>query len=72
MTSYKFMNKNIAWALYRALTEDPFYIRLEKSHPLSPEAAKQVMLQYYDYAMKEAVSHGELVVTPDGISGAGT
>lgn len=71
MGPYEFMNKNIAQALYRALTEDPFYISLEKSHPHDPETAKDAMLQYYDYAMKEALSHGKLVVTPDGTSGAG-
>lgn len=71
MAPYKFLNKDIAQALYRALTEDPFYISLEKNHPLSPEAAREAMLQYYDYAMKEARSHGVFIETPDGTSGAG-
>ncbi len=71
MPPYHYMNKDIAQALYRALTEDPFYISLEKSHGNSPAAAKEAMLQYYDYAMQEARSHGVYIETPDKTSGAG-
>ncbi len=71
MPPYHYMNKDIAQALYRALTEDPFYISLEKSHGNSPGSAKEAMLQYYDYAMQEARSHGVYIETPDKTSGAG-
>jgi ribosomal protein S18 acetylase RimI-like enzyme len=67
--TYPFMNKEIAEALYGALTEDPFYITLEQG--ISPAAkAKKAMLRYLDYSMKEARIHGKLCMPENKNHGA--
>jgi len=68
--TYPFMNKEIARALYAALTEDPFYIILENH--ASPDAgiARQAMLKYMDYSMKEALAHGKLCLANNQNHGA--
>ena len=68
--TYSFMNKAIAMALYEALTEDPFYITLEKRSSIDPAAAKKAMLRYLDYSMREAQAHGELCLAKDLVHGA--
>ncbi len=68
--TYSFMNKAIAMALYEALTEDPFYITLEKKSATDPAAAKKAMLRYLDYSMQEARTHGELCLAKDLAHGA--
>jgi ribosomal protein S18 acetylase RimI-like enzyme len=49
--------------LYEALTEDPFYITLEKRSASDPATAKRAMLRYLDYSMQEARTYGELCLT---------
>ncbi len=68
--SYTFMNRPAAQALYFALTQDPFYITLEKKSSPDPDAAREAMLRYMDYALREARDHGRLTFTPDKASGA--
>jgi len=68
--TYPFMNREIATALYGALTEDPFYITLEKSSSGDAVKAKEAMLRYMDYSMKEARTHGELCIPEDTNHGA--
>jgi len=58
--TYPFMNKQIAMALYGALTKDPFYITLEQHASTDAATAREAMLRYMDYSMKEARTHGEL------------
>ncbi len=68
--TYPFMNKEIALALYEALTEDPFYITMEKHSSTDAAAAKEAMLRYMDYSMKEARTHGELRIPKNENHGA--
>lgn len=71
MPPYTYLNYSAALALYRALiTEDPFYITLEKCISPDPSTAREGMLRYMDYALREARDHGDLRLTPDGESGA--
>lgn len=70
MPPYTFLNRPAAKALYSALTEDPFYITLEQQSRHSGHDAKESMLRYYDFALKEAGEYGRLVFTPDRQSGA--
>ncbi|MCG8619535.1 MAG: GNAT family N-acetyltransferase [Desulfobacterales bacterium] len=70
LTPYTFNNREIARALYQALTEDPFYITLEQHSASDREAAREAMFRYYDYALAEARDHGRLTLTPDERSGA--
>ncbi len=67
---YTFINRPVAKALYHSLTQDPFYITLEKQSNPDPETAREGMFRYYDYALQEARGHGRLIFTPDQISGA--
>ena len=68
--TYPFMNKNIAMALYGALTEDPFYITLEQQASTDSATAREAMLRYLDYSMKEARNHGELQIPENQNHGA--
>jgi ribosomal protein S18 acetylase RimI-like enzyme len=70
MMTYPFMNKEIATALYEALTEDPFYITLEQQVSQDAAAAREAMLRYMDYSMKEARAHGKLYLPADRNHGA--
>lgn len=58
--TYPFMNKQIATALYGALTDDPFYITLERHASTDAATAREAMLRYMDYSMREARTHGKL------------
>ncbi len=58
--TYPFMNKQIALALYGALTDDPFYITLERHASTDAATAREAMLRYMDYSMREARTHGKL------------
>ncbi len=68
--TYPFMNKAISIALYEALTQDPFYITLEQRASIDPATAKEAMLKYMDYSMKEARDHGNLGLTKELAQGA--
>lgn len=69
--AYTYTNRPAAQALYRALiTEDPFYITLEQKAGPDPETAREAMVRYMDYAIREARDHGDLRLPPDGQSGA--
>lgn len=71
MPPYSYLNQPAAQALYLALiTEDPFYITLEQKSGPDPDTAREAMIRYMDYAIKEARDHGQLVLTPDRSSGA--
>ncbi|MCG8634667.1 MAG: GNAT family N-acetyltransferase [Desulfobacterales bacterium] len=70
MTPYTFINRPAAGALYQALIRDPFYITLENRSSPDPATAREAMLRYYDYAMREARDHGRLTFPPDRTSGA--
>ena len=59
--SYLFRYRKHAEALYLALTEDHFYITLEKSVG-DDESGREAMLKYMDYSMIEAESFGELLL----------
>lgn len=62
MTQYFFFNRKIALSLYEALAKDPFYITM--ANTVSPDhgKAREGMLKYLDYAMKEARDNGELTL----------
>ena len=52
------------------MTQDPFYITLEKRVSIDPATAKKAMLKYMDYSMKEARAHGNLCLTKELTHGA--
>ena len=68
--TYPFMNKEIATALYEALTKDPFYITMEQQVSQDTAAAREAMLKYMDYSMKEARTHGQLCLPENKTHGA--
>ena len=57
---YKFKYKNFAEALYEALSNDAFYITMEKS--VNNGSSKEAMLRYMDYSMLEAEKYGDLII----------
>lgn len=61
---YRLEYPDYAEALYRALGDDAFYLRMAQT-AASPTAAKSHMLKYLDFSMREAQQYGELY-TPDG------
>ena len=64
MHPYTYLNPSAALALYRALiTEDPFYITLERCISPDPDTAREGMLKYMDYALREARDYGDLRLT---------
>lgn len=65
---YEFSHRILAEALYEALTEDAFYITLEKS--VTEGSAREAMLRYLDYSMVEAHRYGVLLISADHKSGA--
>ena len=67
--NYSFAYREIAEALYFALTDDAFYISMELSvdHVNSP---REAMFRYMDYSMTEAEHYGELVIPEDHYHGA--
>lgn len=65
---YEFSHRILAEALYAALTEDAFYITMEKS--VTKGSAREAMLRYLDYSMVEANRHGVLLISADRKSGA--
>ncbi|MCP4722775.1 MAG: GNAT family N-acetyltransferase [Desulfobacteraceae bacterium] len=67
---YPFTNKEIAQALYEALTKDPFYITMEQGASKDTATAKEAMLRYMDYSMEEARTHGELRIPKNKNHGA--
>ena len=70
MTTYTFLNREAARALYLALVPDPFYVTLEDRCGREPETAREAMFRYMDFALKEARDHGRLTLPPDNASGA--
>ena len=64
---YNYLNKEAATVLYDALIEDPYYILMEKT---VPQNAKEGMLKYYDYSMREAQQYGALFIPTGQIYGA--
>lgn len=65
---YNYSYRLPAEALYLALTEDAFYLTLEKS--VTDGSAREAMLRYMDYSMIEAAQYGKLLITSDNESGA--
>lgn len=65
---YEFSHRILAEALYEALTEDAFYITMEKS--VTNGSAREAMLRYLDYSMVEAHRYGVLLISADHKSGA--
>lgn len=63
--AYEFAYREIAEALTSTLSEDPFYITVGKAVSEDPEKAREGMVRYMDYSMKEAKKYGELFI-PDG------
>ncbi len=66
--TYQFSYRKPAEALYRALTEDAFYITMEDS--VVESSAQEAMIRYMDYSMIEGEIYGELVVADDHGLGA--
>ena len=60
---FTFKYRNHAEALYRALTDDAFYIAMENA-VLKEESSKEAMLRYMDYSMREADLYGCLYIPP--------
>ena len=65
---YEFIYRYLAETLYQALTEDAFYITLEKS--VAEGSAREAMIRYMDYSMVEAAQYGKLLISSDRKSGA--
>jgi len=60
---YQFAYRNHAQALYEALQVDAFYTTLEKSMPNG--SAREAMLRYLDYSIREGEQYGAVVVPAD-------
>lgn len=58
--SYEFFHRPLADALRRALSEDAFYIEMEKSADGDAAERREAMVRYMDYSMKEARDTGVL------------
>ena len=58
--NYLFEYRELSEALYDALTEDAFYITMERSVSGGSVQRREAMLRYYDYSMKEARKYGRL------------
>ena len=56
---YRFEYREYAEALYHALTEDAFYLTMERSVE-DGSSAREAMLRYLDYSIREAGEYGEL------------
>ena len=65
---YEFSYRSLAETLYQALTEDAFYITMEKS--VVEGSAREAMIRYMDYSMIEAKQFGKLLISSDRKSGA--
>lgn len=65
---YEFSYRILAETLYEALTEDAFYITMEKS--VVNGSAREAMIRYMDYSMIEAERYGALLISADQQSGA--
>ncbi|MFD0982418.1 GNAT family N-acetyltransferase [Tropicimonas aquimaris] len=61
--------QRLSEALYAALRPDPFYAALEGG-VAEPARARQAMLYYYEYSIREAVAHGHAVLPDAGDFGA--
>ncbi len=70
MLTYQFTRRPLAEALYWALQEDAYYQTMECTASTNPEAAKEAMLRYYDYAMAEGRRFGKLVTLEGEAVGA--
>ena len=57
--TFKFNYRNYAKALYNALTEDAFYITMEKS-VVNNKISKEALLRYLEFSIMEAKLYGEL------------
>lgn len=62
---YQFQYLPLAEALYEALTEDAFYIAMERSVPGSSTQRREAMLRYYDFSLQEGRKYGDLYA-PNG------
>ena len=65
---YQFSYRFLAETLYQALTEDAFYITMEKS--VVEGSGREAMIRYMDYSMVEAARYGKLLISNDRKSGA--
>ena len=65
---YQFRYRLLAETLYQALTEDAFYITMEKS--VVEGSGREAMIRYMDYSMVEAARYGKLLIANDRKSGA--
>lgn len=63
--AYQFAYREIAEALTFTLSEDPFYITVGDGVSTDPVEAREGMVRYMDYSMREAEKYGELIL-PDG------
>lgn len=63
--NYTFNFRELAEALYDALTEDAFYLSMEQSVSGATKQRREAMFRYYDYSMQEGRKYGDLVV-PNG------
>ena len=68
--AYRFAYRELSKALYAALTEDAFYITMEKSAHGSPAERREAMLRYFDYSLQEGRRYGRLQVAAEGPVGA--
>lgn len=66
--SYTFTYREYAEALYHALTEDAFYITMEKS--VENGSGMEAMIRYMDYSILEAVQYGETYIPQEHNYGA--
>lgn len=58
--SYEFFHRPLAEVLRRALSEDAFYVEMEKSADGAAAERREAMVRYMDFSMKEARETGVL------------
>lgn len=68
--NYRFKYRPLALALYEALSEDAFYVAMEKSASGSLLQRKAAMLRYYDYSTQAGRRYGALFATNGQAAGA--
>ncbi|MEQ9413325.1 MAG: GNAT family N-acetyltransferase [Cyclobacteriaceae bacterium] len=70
MTNYTFTYRILSEALYESLTDDPFYITLEKAIEGTQLEKKEMMLRYMDYSMVESEHAGHIFIPTEHNYGA--
>ncbi|MCH9671279.1 MAG: GNAT family N-acetyltransferase [Gammaproteobacteria bacterium] len=69
--NHRYAHKELAEVLYTALTEDAFYIAMEGSISRPGLSAREGMVQYMDFSLREAAQYGVLSEIAEGPIGAG-